>query len=419
MTQDKLNKVTQELQLTGIQQTKLDPTQILFNLLNTVNNFSATQDLTDTGNYNIFSSGIRSLQSNLVHGTDENDKIYLKYLSDKLRRLTDIDDKIRTQYSKLDHVNMLLHERVAERLYSTLESKTPGALSQYIANRIMERDSNFILGVFGQVRSGKSMAASRVGLNVAELTGLKLTLADVVYSHKDYVVVKDNRREQGILKGSVQIPDEGGNIADSQTWWEEDVRRIVKHLRTQGFDNTCTIIISPMYMDIANKARGLFHAVMYPWKEFGKRYMKLTDTGNIDYQRNLSSWKLDFLDTDPMTGKTYPGKLKAALGDIIKVDTSIPPKKWITPYQKKAEEYKLSLQKLDKKEEQERKVMRRDPEFYREIIQKVMENPDRYISVTKSSGHTRVNRELLAADFDLGITTAMKIKAMMEADLNE
>lgn len=412
MAEGEIKGIKEDLQLGRLVDTKLSPNEIIFRQNLRVDYLGST-DLTDKRNYNRFVSALRTYQADLSARLEEGEKIYLYGVLDEIKKEHNILNKIERQFRRLDFLHFVRDNRVAALYYATMEGGSPGALTQFISKRLNEKDSNYILGIFGVPRSGKSLAGGRLGVNISTLTGSDITIADVVYTYRDWLQVKDDRRKLGTLKGSVQIIDEGGNVADAQNWWDKEVKKIVRHLRTQGFDNTCTIIISPMYTDIVSRARGLFHAVMIPWKEWGKQYMELTDTSNIDFEKKISSWKIDLMDTDPMTGKTYRGKLKAALGEIVKVDVVIPKKDWIKPYLKKSIAYKEKLQAEQLIEERQDQVKRGDT---REIEEEIIADIDNY---TKQYGKRKlVDWYMIKKKYKVSRDTAIQIKKIIERRIN-
>ena len=400
-----IDEVKEELSLSKLEGGKLDVNQIIFRLNDRVNEVGSRQDISQPNKYNIFAAGIRLLQSNLNSKFNEEHKLYITYLTKCAEVEYDINEKINYQFLRLDTLHRIRDNTLVEQNYATLEGNTPGALSTFIANRISEKDSNFILMICGQPRSGKSTAALRLCYNVGKLTGREFTPDDIVYTHSAWLQRKEVRRSHKELKGSTQQIDEG-QAMDSQNWFDTEVKEIVNHLRTQGADNTLTVIVSPLFPDIANKARGLVHAVLYPWKTWGKQYIELTDTGNIDYERSLSSWKLDFLDLEPMTGKTYPGKLKAALGNIIKVDFLMPNQSIINTYKSKSKKYKKVLQHNQLKRIMLKRLKQGDTTVYKELADQVIAEIDTY---RKGKDGQNINMRRISRKFGIGRVYAEKV----------
>lgn len=292
-----------------------------------------------------FISSLRALESNIYSKVTEDDRIYFHGLLEKAKETDDLVEIADLYFKKYDRLNQIEDDAIVDIKYATYEGDTPGAVSQWIADDILNNDSCKIIGFFGAPRRGKSTAAGRLAINIGKLTGRRVEVKDLVYKHEDLLRRKSERRLDGTLKGSSQIMDEGGvEIADASKWFNDEVRALVDTMKTQGFDNTCTIIVSPMFTDIVKKARGLFHATFIPWKEWGAKFMHVKDTTNIDKKRGVSSWKLDLMDLDPITGEIFPDKLKAALGDIWKVDFLNTPPAWTRKYKRVSETWKKDLQ---------------------------------------------------------------------------
>jgi len=406
MAKEKIDQIKRDLSLSKLDEAKLDVSQIIFRLNDRINEVGSKNDPTITTNYNILVSGIRLLQSNLNSRIIESDNIYLGSLVEAASNAYDINEKLSVQYKRLDLLHRVRDNSLTEILYATLEGETPGALSKFIATRIKEKDGNFILGILGPPRSGKSSCGLQICYNVSKLTGIEFTKDDIVYTHSSWLQTKQIRRTNNNLKGSAQQIDEGQAL-DSQNWFDTEVKEIVNHLRTQGADNTLTVIISPMLPDFANKARGLFHAILYPWKIWGKQYVELTDTGNIDYDKGISSWKLDFIDLDPITGKTWPGKLKAALGDIIKVDCKKPPQSIWVKYLTKSKKYKKNLQEDQLRNIRSRRLKKGDTQVLEEIVDQIKKELEHY---RKGKDGQNINKVRIMRKFGIGRSYADRVE---------
>lgn len=404
-----VGEAIEKYQLTKLDGGKLDSSQIIYQLQLQINYFAATHNLAETSNYNTLQSGIRTLESNLKSKLRPDDHLMIEYYSQKIRETPHISEASRLLFDIYDILNLVRDNRLAEIKYSSLEGNTPGALTQYISEKIKDKDSAFILGIFGKVRSGKSYSGLRLATNIAKQTQKTFNIQDITYTHDELLQQKEKRRENKTLKGSIQILDEAGITADSQSWFEKDVKRVVNTLKTQGFDNTCTIIISPMITDIANRARGLFHAIMIPWKHWGERYLKLTDTSNINYNKETSSWKFDFLDTDPFTGKTYKDKLQAAYGEIHKIDTQLPPRPLTKKYDQKSHQYKIQIQQQQRQEIEKEKIKQNPAEYIQEKAQETAQQWNKLKKLTKKKRHTKIMNT-----YNCGRTLADRILQLAE-----
>jgi hypothetical protein len=340
-----LENAKEQYSLSRIDSTRLDKNYIIGLHQIGTNELARALTPSNPDSLSKFASALRALESNIHAKVTLDDRIYFTGLLEKIKESEDIVERADLYFKKYDRLNEIEDNKLVEIKYATLEGDDPGAVSQWIAADLMDNDSCKIIGFFGGPRRGKSTAAGRLALNITKLTGRKVEIKDLVYKHEDLLRQKSERRMDHTLKGSVQIMDEGGvEIADASKWFNDEVRAFVDTIKTQGFDNTCTIIVSPMFTDIVKKARGLFHATFIPWKEWGARYMLVKDTTNIDKGRGLSSWKLDLMDLDPITGEVYPDKLKAALGDIWKVDFLNTPTSYTKRYKRISEKWKEDLQ---------------------------------------------------------------------------
>lgn len=332
---ERLQEIKTEYGLTEIGANFFDPGGQI-NLLQTVAhqamiNSAARGDIVNS--LNILQLATRLERSIVISRfTDEENEIFYAIMerADQLED-NDMSGRFKIAFEAYDYVNQVLDNELTKKEYIQEENNHKGILSDLISKRIANYDQNWIMGIHGLTRSGKTRAAGRLGYNINKKVEAALkrkvgfSSRDWVFNKQQYLNRLRERKEEGSLKGSVVVLEEAGDMLNSQRFWDEDVVGSVDILRQQGYNNTCLIIISQLHKDVVNKARGLMHCVMIPWKDYRSRPMELDEVTNIDFDRGISWWKIDTLDVNPIDGKAYPQGIKVALGKVTKLGVLMPP----------------------------------------------------------------------------------------------
>lgn len=409
---EKVQQLQKKYSLTEMKDVEYERDQLIFYLQKDLNEKILLSDLgTSQGGRNTFAQGLRTLQSNITGLiVDQDDKEYLRLLSEEYGRTSDIDDQVNILFDRYDLLVKIL-EGAKQKEYVATEDESGGVISEFIRNRILTRDLNYILGIFGPPGSGKSTAGGRIAKNVTRDKTL-FDLDDVIFGKEKYLDRIKLRRDNKILKGSVQIIDEGGSDLDAMTWWERDVQGAVQVLRQQRFQNTLTVIISPEYKDIVSRARGLFHAILIPWYDWKTPKMELSDNDNIDERRGMSSWRFLTLDVDPITGDLYKKRMKVAGGYVRKVEIRRTAKRFETGYKVKSQKEKIKtqdreLEKYKKKRLKEGLAVDRAP-----IVAKILKNLKDYTGKRGGIALIKIQRKE-----KVGRTIAEKLKDEVEEEL--
>jgi len=364
---------------------------------------------------NVFDVGMKLQKSNMPQASFErDDKIYMDILDNDIAMKKELSNKLDIMFNKYDFLNQHLDQSVVEKTYQAIETEVPSVLSILISKRIL-KDQNYVQGIHGLPGSGKSMAAQRIAINTTKLTGATFTLDDIIYDKEQYLARIEAREKGGTLRGSVMILDEGGGIMDAQKWWDKEVQGATQVLREMRFQNTCLLVVSPLYADIVKKVRGIFHALMVPWKDLRKRSLEVDDRDNINRNSNMSFWKFDILDVDPITGTTYQKGMDVAYGKMRKLGTLKPPADMCQAYEKKSEAYKRQRQRLQYEETMQRNMKRglgMDVEkCAKEIISEGIE---------KYRGHRgSYNIYKIQNRFNCGVDMAKRIRTKMQTLLEK
>jgi hypothetical protein len=370
---------------------------------------------------NTLDIGIRLQESLITTNLTKDDQEYLLMLRDSYEEIPDTDTShlLQALFDRYDFIIRRIDTTMSEKTWYAEEGEDGGILSTLISDRIAGHNQNFIFGFHGLPRSGKSRGAGRIGVNVNFLvekilkTKVGFSEKDWVYSKEEYLRRLKERKNEGTLKGSFLILEEAGDMLNSQRFWDKDVVGAVDILRQQGYQNTCLCIISQLHRDVVNKARGLMHAVAVPWKDLYKRSIELEDIGNIDFQRNMSYWKIDILDIDPMTGKAYPQGIRVALGRVKKLGVLMPPKKIDDAYDKKDIEHKDQKQEKQMSDTIKENLQIGNEDTLVRCAQEILADIDRY---RLPSGKWKTGK--IGNKFKVGGRLAVKIRDKAE-DLME
>lgn len=371
-------------------------------------------DITDQ--LNLLNLGVRLQETLIRSNLDDEDKSYLDVMRGDLKQITnrDVSKKFENIFERYDLIVDRLDETFTTKSYYAEENTNGGILSSLIANRIALHDQNFIVGFHGLPRSGKTKGAMRLGINTVQETSrllkamIDLTRKDWVYDKEQYLRRLQEREKEGSVKGSVLALEEAGDQLNSAKFWDEDVQGSVNILQQQGYQNTCLIIISQLHTDIVKKARGLLHCVLVPWKDLSKRTMEVDERQHIDFKKNLSYWKVDMLDIDPLTGEHFPKGIQVALGKVKKMGLLYPPKKLATQFDKIDHDYKRKRQDVQLIDVIIKKLKAGDLTKINEVARLVLADPV-YQTKTGKVIRIRVMRKM-----NIGRTIADKIMDEIE-----
>jgi len=410
-----VEEVKEKYGLQDLREIKYDKDTLIFFFQTRLHEIPLKYDLGNsrTGR-NFFASGLRNLQSLARSRIDSADDIeVLGEQWEEYDNLIDGSEETIKLYEISDLLNQIL-DGTSLRSYLALEGDKGGIISEMIRRRIIPHNRNYILGIFAPPGSGKSFAGMRIATNVSGPGGFDDK--DIVYTTEEYYDRVDYRDRKKIIKGSTQIIDEGGNVADAMTWMEETVQGVVRVLRTQRFHNTLTIIITPEIKDIVTRARGLFHGILIPKTNLtntDKGY-GLTEADNIDDKRKISSWRFLSFDIDPITGKIYKKNIRVAGGVVRKVEITLPPQELIEQYEKKSQKYKRAVRHREKEVAQQKRLNNATESDIEKTADEIIKHADDY-----RGERSRISSSAIEVKFGVGGRVAQKIKYKVLQKLKE
>jgi len=358
-------------------------------------------DIDNTERLNLLALGVRLQETLIRKAYTSDDHIYIDILRDEYRSLhsADLSEKYRNLFNRFEFVIDKLDQTLTQRIYYAEESPEKGVLSTLIADRIALQDQNFIMGIHGLPRAGKSKGGLRIGENVTAKTShhlqkeIRLSVQDFVYDKEGYLNRLEYRDKKGTLKGSVIALEEAGDQLNSSKWWDEDVQGSINILQQQGYQNTCLIIISQLHTDIVKKGRGLLHAALTPWKDLYSKSIEIDDGQHIDFERGISHWKLDLMDTDTMTGKSYPKGIRVALGKLREIGIHLPSKALMEAYDKKDHKYKTERRKKELKKVVTHKLQEGDIQKITQIAGEILKKEKYYLNKRGTFNQARIENQ--------------------------
>jgi hypothetical protein len=355
-------------------------------------------DLTEK--LNTLALGVRIQETITRKAYDQEDLEYITLLREEYNHETaHFSERFNILFNRYDFIIDKLDQTLTAKSYYAEETPTGGIFSTLIADRIAKYDQNFIFGMHGLPRAGKSKGALRIGTNITTKTSqlldqeITLEVDDIVYDKESYLNRLEYRSKRKILKGSVIALEEAGDQLNSQKWWDEDVQGAVSILQQQGYQNTCLIIISQLHTDVVKKGRGLFHAALTPWKDLYTKSIDIDEGQHIDFERGISKWKLDLMDVDTMTGKSYPKGIRVALGKLRKLGIHLPPAQIMKDYDKKDHKYKNIRRKKELKKAISEKLQDGDIEKITQIAQEIISKEEYYLNKRGTFNQARIENQ--------------------------
>jgi len=225
-----------------------------------------------------------------------------------------------------------------------------GALTTYI-RRWVEHGYNFDLAIVGGRGSGKSYAAITIAIILSHLFGRKFTAEYIHFQAITLLRHIHTLEARGELKpGMVFILDEAGceGAADSQTWWDREVKALSQEMETYRKYNLIVIFTTPFLSNVTKRSREMFHGVLKPDIPFITDRFDLDEVkDNIVKSQQYSLWVFQRLETDPLphsgtTNETLQWMMRTSRGGIgilRSIKIRIPPAEIREEYERMKAEY--------------------------------------------------------------------------------
>jgi len=221
-----------------------------------------------------------------------------------------------------------------------VQEETKPILIQYINQRVMKRNKNFIMLFVGATGSGKSYSA----LRLAEMLDPTFTIDRVKFKAKDFMdCINDlvKRSEAGEeIKGRVILWDEFGVEHNAREFMTISNRVINYFFQTSRHLNLIVIMTVPLLSFIDSATRKLMHSV--------------AEMCGINQREKTATVKVKMMQTNVMTGKEYPKYLRYKKDGKQRVSKKLkfklPSKQLLADYEnnKKAFTTKLNQEIMEK-----------------------------------------------------------------------
>lgn len=212
------------------------------------------------------------------------------------------------------------------------EKKQP-VLIEYIKDRVMKKNKNFLMLFVGPTGSGKSYSA----LRLAEMLDENFDINRVCFKAKDFMncinalVERSEKGEE--IKGYVLLWDEFGVEHNAREFMTISNRVINYFFQTSRHLNLIVLMSVPLLSFVDSSTRKLCHAV--------------AEMQGINSHDKTASVKVKMLQTNVMTGKEYPKYLRYRKNSKTykckKLKFKLPSKKLLEEYEKKKKEFTTQL----------------------------------------------------------------------------
>ena len=213
------------------------------------------------------------------------------------------------------------------------EKKQEPILIQYIKDRVLHKNKNFLMLFVGATGSGKSYSA----LKLAEELDDSFDINRVCFKAKDFMNTINQlveRAEKGeVIKGKVVLWDEFGVEHNAREFMTISNRVINYFFQTSRHLNLIVIMTVPLLSFIDSATRKLSHAV--------------AEMQGINSRTKTASVKVKMLQTNVITGKEYPKYLRYRRKNKMFVSKrlkfNLPSKELREVYEKKKKEFTTQL----------------------------------------------------------------------------
>jgi len=283
--------------------------------------------------------------------------------------------------------------------------KPESKIIKRIRTRLLENNQNALIAIVGRTGSGKSYSAVKMAKAISPNFDLEKHL---IFNPKQFLSLINSGE---LHKGDTIVWDEGGLFLGSRDWYKEANKSVTKVLQSFRNLNCCCIWTLPSFSFIDIAARKLFHYYF--------------ETKGIDKEKGVCILKPFELETNPLTGKLYRKypRRKTADGRIRKMTkfrVSIMSPGDIQEYEDIKNKFtkKFNLdQQTDLTMTETKQAMLQPKDLY-VIIEKIKGNIERYTTHIKGKGDF-LNLPLIQADFNIGLPSAKKVKALYEQAVRE
>jgi len=177
-----------------------------------------------------------------------------------------------------------------------VKSPKKGYVVDYVHDRVLNKNKNFICMFTGPTGSGKTYSALRMAQDIDP----DFDIRNIIFNPEDFMDLIDGISKE-LKPGSVVLWDEmqiGMNNLEFQGFIARSINYILTTFRHRNIVLICT---APYFSFVNSATRRLFHAVF--------------ELEKIDYRRSLSLSKPLFIQVNQRTGKSYYKFLQFAKGD--------------------------------------------------------------------------------------------------------
>jgi hypothetical protein len=285
---------------------------------------------------------------------------------------------------------------------------------RHIYRRIHEYNFNFLGMITGKHRTGKSLTA----LTLSDL--LDSSFADnledrVVYYPSDFMAALQKIKAKGIVGGAI-VWDEAGVGIPAREWYDISNKSISMTLQVFGRYRPIVFFVTPDVTYIDSQARKLFHG-FYELSRFKTDY---ATAKCFDVRYNKRSTKVFYVYS--RFHLKYDGVYGANL--ILKKINIRPPKSELEDrYEVHSKSFKdrIITQMEERTERFQKNKIEPRKMTMDEIVNKLVENKDNPLYLTKRSTPDNVifDAKAISFDFDLPARVALHIKRRAEIIVNK
>lgn len=277
------------------------------------------------------------------------------------------------------------------------------SLPKYVRNRVREKNKNFLMIICGETGSGKSYA----GLDLARLIDGNFNTDRVAFTADQFMNILNSGK---VKKGQCILWDEAGVGVPAREFYTIANRSISYVFQTFRHQNIAVILTTPHFGLLDSQIRAMIHC-----------YAEMT---HIDYEKKKSYMKIQRMQHDPKSGKTYFKYFRTSIGGRIMKFTQFPS---IMPDGKLLEKYEevknkqtelwnkkaqMEIESLERKQEKKKEKPKTNEELAKEIWERY---GDLLVKVQKN-GNKVINRNLLIAKENLHTNKAGAVKAILETE---
>lgn len=274
-------------------------------------------------------------------------------------------------------------------------------LRKFAWRRMNVENEHFMAAIVGREGSGKSHTA----LSICRKVDPTFTADRVFFDPADLV---EAFRDDELAAGSMVLLDEAGVGLGNRSWYEKEQILLNQTLQTVRDENMGVLYTLPRLSELDSQTVGRLHSLLAMREKHPAEGWAEVSWKNIDVTRE---------DTDGKVYKKYPRmRVDGREHRITSIGIKKPPEDLAEAYEERKAAFKQEL--YDEVIDAHRDDSGGEPANPQDVAEEVLdeERVDEFVSHHGQTGRPYVDKDLLAAEYDLSVRKSNVAKKIIEQE---